>query len=67
MNKPVQTLKPVQIGANMFEVERIARAMEHAITCYRAVPGYPENKEVRDGYLRQYETACAEMLGALHG
>jgi hypothetical protein len=66
MNKPVQTLKPVQIGGNMYEVERIARAMEHAIICYRAVPGYPQNKEVRDGYLKQYETACAEMLGALH-
>jgi hypothetical protein len=67
MNKPVQSLKPVTFGANMYEVERIARAMEHAITCYRAIPGYPENKEVRDGYLRQYENACAEMLGALHG
>ena len=67
MNKPVQSLKPVTFGANMYEVERIARAMEHAITCYRAVPGYPENKEVRASYLKQYETACAEMLGALHG
>lgn len=66
MNKPVQSLKPVQLGANMFEVERIARAMIHAATCYRAVPGYPENKEVKAGYLKQYETACAEMLGALH-
>jgi len=67
MNKPVQTLKPVQLGANMYEVERIARHMLHAATCYRAVPGYPQNKEVRDSYLKQYETACAEMLGVLHG
>jgi hypothetical protein len=67
MNKPVQTLKPVQIGANMYEVERIARAMEHAINCYRAVPNYPICREVKEGYLKQYETACAEMLGALHG
>jgi hypothetical protein len=66
MNKPVQSLKPVQFGANMFEVERIARAIEHAAICYRAVPGYPEAQEAKNAYLKRYQDACAEMLGALH-
>lgn len=60
-------LKPVQIGGNMDEVERIARAMEHVIICYRAIPAFPENKDVRDNYLRQYEALKGEMLGELHG
>lgn len=63
----VAELKAVQIGGNMYEVERIARALEHVITCYRAIPGFPENKDVRDGYLRQYEALKGEMLGELHG
>lgn len=67
MNKPVQTLKPVQIGGNMYEVERIARAIEHAAICYRAIPGFPENQDVKAGYFKRYQEACADMLGALHG
>lgn len=60
-------LKAVRIGGNLYEVERIARALEHVIICYRAVPAYPENKDIRDSYMRQYDALCGEMLGALHG
>lgn len=67
MNAPIQTLKAVSLSGNMHEVERIARAMEHTIICYRALPAYPENKSVRDDYLARYQGLCAEMMGALHG
>ena len=61
-------LKPVELGRdNLYEIERIARAMDHVITCYRAVPAFPENKETRDHYWSTYQGLCAEMLGALHG
>lgn len=66
MNARAQ-LKAVEIGKDVFEVERIARALEHNIVCYRAIPAYAENAEVRANYWKRYQQLCGEMLGALHG
>jgi len=61
-------LQPVELGRkNLYEIERIARAIEHVITCYRAIPAFPQNKETRDHYWDTYQRLCSEMLGALHG
>ncbi len=61
-------LKPAEFGkSNLHELERLARAMEHTIVSYRAVPAFPENAETRAGYWKQFQETCAEMLGALHG
>lgn len=66
MNAPV-SLKPTEIGKDIYEVERIARAMEHTLICYRALPNYPDNQEHKALYWKQYQELCGEMLGALHG
>lgn len=67
MNKIAQ-LKPAELGTgNSMEVHRIARAMDHVLTCLGAVPNYPANAHVLDHYKRQYQELCGEMLGALHG
>ena len=66
MNARVE-LKAVEVGKDVWEVERIARAIEHTIVCHRAVPAYPENAEIRAEYWKRYQELCGEMLGALHG
>ena len=67
MNKPVQSLKPVEIGKDTHEVHRIARAMDHVLVCLTALPRYPANQHIIERYQQQYQELCAEMLGALHG
>lgn len=67
MNARVE-LKPVEFGTkNLHDLHSLARAIDHTITCYQAIPAYAENKEIRDAYWKRLQENCGEMLGALHG
>jgi hypothetical protein len=60
-------LKPVEIGKDRVSIHRIARAMDHVLTCRGAIPNYPANQHIIEHYDSQYQELCGEMLGALHG
>lgn len=67
MNARAQ-LKPVEFGIkNLHDLHSLARAIDHDITCYQAIPGYAENEEIRAQYWKRLQEHCGEMLGALHG
>lgn len=39
----------------------IARSMDHYVTCYHAVPAYPDNEGQRDSYLNSIMEQCKAM------
>lgn len=50
----------------MHDIDRLSRALQHYITCYNAIPNYPENAEVRARYLRGYEECLRELKELLN-
>lgn len=52
---------------NMHDIDRLSRALQHYITCYNAIPNYPENAEVRARYLKAYEECLRELKEILNG
>lgn len=48
-------------GAIRYEIEAAARALEHASIRLRAIPGYPENDDVRLSYQQHYDECLADM------
>lgn len=51
--------------SNMSDVEGICRAIEFVVTSYRAIPHFPQNDDVREALIRQYDDLCEHLKEAL--